>query len=257
MPACFVIQPFDAGEYDRRFNEVYRPALEQVDLEVYRVDEDPSAEILIKAIEGNISKSDICFADITADNPNVWYELGYAFALDIPVIMVCSESRERFPFDIQHPKIIRYSSGSPSDFEKLKHQISKTAEALLQKEKPSRPIANSERVALTDGLDPLEVLLLAVLAGLTAIPDSMSDIHTLKRGVELYGLTPAGFALTLRKLVEKRYVEVLDIPDEFDEVDKLAQLSSLGWEWMSRNENLFVLLKEKPPEPDKTEAGNQ
>ena len=256
MPTCFIIQPFDSGEFDRRFNEVYKPALEQVDLEVYRVDQDPSAEILIEAIERKISESDICFADITEDNPNVWYELGYAFAINLPVIMVCSESRKKFPFDIQHRRIIRYSSGSPSDFEKLKSQISETAEAYLKQERSLKRITSSQQIALTDGLDRQEVLILAVLASHTAIPDSTSNVYALKKDAERSGLTSIGFGLALRSIVKKGYVEIIDISDDFgEEINKLAQLSSIGWEWMSRNESLFVLSREESSEPEQVRGG--
>ena len=37
MPKCFVIQPFDE-ENDRRYDEVYKPALEEAGVEPYRVD---------------------------------------------------------------------------------------------------------------------------------------------------------------------------------------------------------------------------
>lgn len=256
MPTCFIIQPFDSGEFDRRFNEVYKLALEQIDLKVYRVDEDPSAEILIEAIERNISESDICFADITEDNPNVWYELGYAFASGIPVVMVCSESRKKFPFDIQHRKIIRYSSGSPSDFERLKSQISETAEAYLKQERSVKNPTSSQQIAMTDGLDQQEVLILAVLASHTAIPDSTSNVYTLKKDAERSGLTSIGFGLALRSIVKKGYVEVIDITDGYgEEIDKLTQLSSIGWEWMSRNENLFVLSREESFEPEQGGGG--
>ena len=44
---------------------------------------------------------------LRTDNPNVWYELGYAFATDRPVIMVCDDDRDgRLPFDIQHRAVI-------------------------------------------------------------------------------------------------------------------------------------------------------
>ena len=134
MQTCFVIQPFDSEKYDRRFKEVYKPALAEVEIEAYRVDEDYSVQVPIDAIEEGIKKATICFADISEDNPNVWYELGYAFAVNQPVIIICSSQRKgEFPFDIQHRAIIEYSSDSPSDFGKLKNDISKKAQALLKK----------------------------------------------------------------------------------------------------------------------------
>ncbi len=83
------------------------------------MDEDHSADIIITAIEKGIRSSDLCFAEITADNPNVWYELGYANSMEKPVIMVCEKGR-KFPFDIQHRRIIQYEGDSISDFENLK-----------------------------------------------------------------------------------------------------------------------------------------
>src|ERR1700690_3724852 len=104
MPKCFVIQPFDSGKYDKRFDEVFKPAIEAADLEAYRADRDPEVEVPIEGIEEGIRSAAICVADITTDNPNVWYELGFAFATGRPVVMVCSTERtsNKFPFDIQH-----------------------------------------------------------------------------------------------------------------------------------------------------------
>ena len=53
----------------------------------------------------------------------MWYELGYAFALEKDVIMICDESRSIFPFDIRHKNIITYKTESASDFELLKTKI--------------------------------------------------------------------------------------------------------------------------------------
>lgn len=93
MPVCFVIQPFDAGKFDNRFDDVYKPAIEAAGLEEYRVDRDPAVDVPIEAIEQGIRNATVCLADITTDNPNVWYELGFALAAGKPVVMVCSKER--------------------------------------------------------------------------------------------------------------------------------------------------------------------
>ncbi len=56
MSICFVIQPFDEGRFDKRYEDVYVPAIEAASLEAYRVDRDPSATIPIEQIEGRHSK---------------------------------------------------------------------------------------------------------------------------------------------------------------------------------------------------------
>ena len=116
MPTCFVIQPFDAGKFDKRFDDVYEPAVKAAGLEAYRVDRDPSVEVAIDAIEDGIKNAAVCLADITTDNPNVWYELGFAFASGRPVVMVCSNERigHKYPFDIQHRAVITYKPESAS-----------------------------------------------------------------------------------------------------------------------------------------------
>lgn len=68
MPTCFVIQPFDSGKFDKRFEDVYRPASESASLEAYRVDKDPAVAIPIDSIEEGIRQAAVCLADITADN---------------------------------------------------------------------------------------------------------------------------------------------------------------------------------------------
>ena len=93
MPTCFVIQPF-SSKFDKRFRDVYKPALEKAGLDPYRVDQDPSTEGVMDSIEQEIRAATICLADITTDNPNVWYELGYAFAAGRSVVMVCSGERK-------------------------------------------------------------------------------------------------------------------------------------------------------------------
>ena len=119
MGTCFVIQPFDRGPYDKRYEDVFEPAISEVGLEPYRVDRDPGVSIPIEDIQSGIRASDVCLAEITTDNPNVWFELGFALASHKPVVLVCSEEREKFPFDVQHRTIITYATDSPRDFERL------------------------------------------------------------------------------------------------------------------------------------------
>ena len=249
MPICFVIQPFDAGMYDKRFADIYKPALEKAGLEVYRVDQDPSVEIPIDSIEEHISKADLCLADISKDNPNVWYELGFAFAVGRPVIMICSENREgKFPFDIQHRSVVKYSSESMSDFKKLEEQISEKASALLANPLSLRRVVESEQIAPTEGLSQHEVLVLALLAGDTAIPDSRTRVSSLQWRTEKAGLTSLGFGLALRKLRKKKFIDTCEIEDEGGFASyTYALLTDSGWKWIEHNEHLFLQHKNRGP----------
>jgi hypothetical protein len=41
MPTCFVMQPFDAQIFDKRYQDVFAPAIIDAGLEPYRVDLEP------------------------------------------------------------------------------------------------------------------------------------------------------------------------------------------------------------------------
>ena len=246
MRTCFVIQPFDSGKFDKRFEEVYKPALKDVELEPYRVDKDPSVEVPIEAIEEGIAKAAICLADITTDNPNVWYELGYAFASDRPVIMICSDERQgkKYPFDIQHRTVISYSPESPSDFQKLREQISGAATALLEKAVLPKQPDETEQAAPREELGQGEITTLKILAGQTAIPESMSSLWILENDAKRDGLTSIGFGLALRKLVNKGFVATGTVEHD-DGSYEGTQITLPGWEWIENNKELFVLRKDE------------
>ena len=116
MPGqCCVFQIFDdGGAYDKRYDEVIRPAITSAGLEPYRVDRDAGAEIPIDTLHDEICRSLVCLADITPDNPNVWYELGFAVASDQPIVMICKKGRT-LSFDTHHRHTIISMSRSPQE----------------------------------------------------------------------------------------------------------------------------------------------
>src|ERR1022692_783224 len=134
MDRCFVIQPFDGGKFDKRYEDVFAPAIRDANLEPYRVDRDPSTAIPIDTISTQIAAAAACLCDITLDNPNVWFELGLAIANQKDVVLICSEERTaRFPFDVQHRNITKYHTDSRSDFEQLHRGITRRLAAIMEK----------------------------------------------------------------------------------------------------------------------------
>ncbi len=239
MRKCFVIQPFDSGKFDKRFNDVYKPALEQAGLEAYRVDRDPSVEVPIDSIGEHIRSADICLADITTNNPNVWYELGYALAAGRSVIMVCSDERDgKLPFDIHHRTVITYTAESLSDFDSLREKISTRAKTLLEKTSSSRDTRETQVVEPND-LTRIETKLLAIAAAATDIPGSAEATYRLKQDSERSGLSGFEFGLALRRLQQRKLVEFLDRENDYGERYQAVVLSDLGWRWIDCHESLL------------------
>ena len=201
---CFVIQPFDKGEFDNRYRDVLAPTIKSLGVEPYRVDEDPSANILIDTIEEKIKNSRFCLADISVDNPNVWYEVGYAFALGRSVILI-SKQRSSYPFDIRHRKIISYTTDSPSDFEDLKKKITERGNAILkQPMKIDSPVILNAEIS---GLDYQERSLLGAILKNQDSPQSSVSAWSIKEEMRRSGLNEIAFNLSVRKLLKKEMIK--------------------------------------------------
>lgn len=247
MATCFVIQPFDSGKYDKRYQDIYKPAIEAAGLEPYRVDRDPGVTVPIEAIEKGIRQAAICPADITSDNPNVWYELGYAFASERQVVMVCSEERtsKKYPFDIQHRSIIPYMADAPSDFDRLRENLTAKLKAISERNEVLDQIAEANPIVPVEGLTSIETLVLAILAGEAFMPNTPVYVYAAKNDAERAGITNMGFNLALRKLSAKKMVRNEDIWNEHDGESALGLVvTEQGWQWIEENESRFVLHKQ-------------
>lgn len=243
MPTCFAIQPFDSGKFDKRFKETFAPAIRAAGFEPYRVDEDPGAEVLITSIEDGIRSAGVCLADITTDNPNVWFELGYAFAANRPVVMVCSDERTgKYPFDIQHRKVISYRTEAESDFKALSDAIVERLQVVAERDETLQQIADAAPVAPVSGLSQIELTILAVAAG-AALPGIGFSMWALQGDAEKAGLSKTGVSLAVKRLFVKGFLEEKLVKEYGNEPYAGAAISDRGWEWIDVNEEKFVLRK--------------
>lgn len=243
MGTCFVIQPFDRAKFDKRYKDCFEPAIRAADLEPYRVDGDPSADVLIASIEDGIRNASACLAEITSDNPNVWYELGYAMALGKPVVMICSEERQNsFPFDIRHRSIITYKTESASDYQELGGKITSTIQARMSKAEIMKQAAESDLVSGVQGLSHVEVVVVAAIATEADQPLAAVGLRSVRQLVEKQGVTALGAQLAVRRLVAKSFAKVSQEDGEYGAYD-VMQLTDAAWNWIEDNDSLFVLNK--------------
>lgn len=124
---CFVVMPFGdpIGKY---YESIYDPAIRKAGLTPVRADADifATGKIMDQVWRG-IRAAKVLVAELTTRNPNVYYELGLAHALEKPVVLV-SSNEEDVPFDLQHIRVIYYDVTDPFWGDKL---ISKVAENIL------------------------------------------------------------------------------------------------------------------------------
>ena len=75
-----------------------------------RADEFYTATPIIKDIVKSIKEASVIIAEITPDNPNVFYEVGYAHAINKPTILLSDKTRGKLPFDISGFRTLFYEN---------------------------------------------------------------------------------------------------------------------------------------------------
>jgi len=105
---AFVLMPFATD-----FDDVYRLGIKEpamaLGIRAERVDEQIYTEGILDRIYRQIDAADIIIADMTGQNPNVFYEVGYAHAKDKLCVLLTKNATD-IPFDLKHKRHIVYGS---------------------------------------------------------------------------------------------------------------------------------------------------
>ena len=113
---CFVIMPIsDTESYNRgHWNDVYnfliKPAVEKAGYIPERADEIRSANLIAVDIIKRICEYPMAICDLSACNPNVFYELGIRHSMRLPVVLI-KDTKTNNPFDIKDIRYIEYDAG--------------------------------------------------------------------------------------------------------------------------------------------------
>jgi len=122
---CFLIMPF-GKEFDFVLDAI-RNTVKSFDFEYDRADERFVTEPIVDRIKEQIARADLIIADLTGKNPNVFYEVGYAAALNKQVIHI-AQSADDLPFDVKHLRTFTYSDRMGAD-KKFRDDLTRAIEA--------------------------------------------------------------------------------------------------------------------------------
>jgi hypothetical protein len=191
----------------------------------------------------------VCLADISVDNPNVWFEVGYAIAAGKEVVFICSEDRRtKFPFDVQHRTITKYQTTSPRDFSDLQEKITRRLKALLKSNEELGIVSKLSPTQETEGLAPHEVAALVTLMEDQLTPDSNTTAYDVKKRMGRAGFTDVAVSLALDSLTERGYLEYVTLSNDYGNSYFSCQITDKGRRWVRDNQSLLVLRKGKPAE---------
>jgi hypothetical protein len=104
---AFVLMPFD-----KSFDDIYKLGIKetssQLGIRAERVDEQIFQEGILERIYRQIESADIIIADMSGQNPNVFYEVGYAHAKEKLCVLMTKDADD-IPFDLKHHRHIVYA----------------------------------------------------------------------------------------------------------------------------------------------------
>jgi hypothetical protein len=122
---------FIAMPYAKEFNNVYyfgiKQPIEQRGRKSERVDQDAFTGDVVERIKHRISNSEMVIADITGNNPNVFFEVGYSEGVGKKVILISQE--EETPFDLKTVRKIPYD---PQDILSLANSLGELLDGIIE-----------------------------------------------------------------------------------------------------------------------------
>ncbi|KXF69855.1 hypothetical protein [Enterococcus faecalis] len=133
MKKCFFVTPI--GEENSDIRKQSDELLEQIqycflhntiEFEIMRADLDPHNQQNIERIHSCIKNADLLIVDLSGNNPNVYYELGYARALCKEVIQIRDKTTSNLPFDVSGYNTPTYDLSNNETKEKFRNLLSET-----------------------------------------------------------------------------------------------------------------------------------
>lgn len=118
MKKCFFVTPIGSDTSTERkvsdfvLKTYLNPVLEPLGYEVLRADILNTVDRIDQSVIEQLNNSELVIADLSGNNPNVMFELGYRIAIDKPTILITQDLSE-LPFDIQNLRTLQYETTAP------------------------------------------------------------------------------------------------------------------------------------------------
>lgn len=129
-PNAFVAIPY-GGAWDDLCTDVIKPAVKAAGLKYVRADNGPRVGPLMERVWGDVLKAGVVIAELSTENPNVFYELGLVHALGKDTVIL-KEKAVKLPADFHGTLYVEYVT---SDKKKMLNDLQAQLEIWKQQEK--------------------------------------------------------------------------------------------------------------------------
>ncbi|MFA0814913.1 MAG: hypothetical protein ACC608_03915 [Anaerofustis sp.] len=183
MKKCFIVCPISSEGTETRkrsddlFEYIITPVCEDLKYEPIRVDKINHTDKIDTKIVQYLEESELVIADVTEQNPNAFFELGYRIALKKPVIQMAMEETV-LPFDIASTRTIFYQTNDLGKANRTKAALTSTMKELNDQMETMAQVANTVENSDSTGVEISSQILANLFELKSTILDLKESIKT-------------------------------------------------------------------------------
>jgi hypothetical protein len=220
---CFVVAEFGTTSESKKRSEqtlrhLIRAILEPRGYDVVRADDIHAPGLITHQIIEHLLDDDLVVADLTGNNPNVFYEMAVRHAAAKPIIHILTDG-EKIPFDVKDVRTVYYALDDPDRLEDAR-QLFESAVVEIEKapdEGRNNPISVVRHLRLLEASDDPEAVEMGeVLSAIKDIRDQLRSATSGPSGAVFMVPPPLGS-------VRDRIFKVIDNSKELISAEEVAE----------------------------------
>jgi hypothetical protein len=145
---CFVVSPIGKegsdirSRSDKILRHIVRPVCDELNYNAQRADEISHVSLISRKVMHELLTADLVIADLTARNPNVFYELAVRHFIGKPVVQLIDQTEE-LPFDVSDVNTIRLDHQDLDSVQNAKERLKQFILAAESEGKCANPVTTA------------------------------------------------------------------------------------------------------------------
>ena len=222
---CFVVSTIgDDGRKkkknaDQLFNHIIKPVCEQCGFCAIRIDHKNTPDSITQDILDSLDRYELVIADLTGQNPNVFFEIGYRASTGKPVIHL-KRRGEKIPFDVSSIRTFDYDLTDLDVVAETRERLEKAILSFAYED-------DSDEIEEMEGGEGSKII--SILNAITYKLDILSqdirkkDYENIKAVIEAYnGMQPASESMETQML-KILLPELIRNPKAADSLIKISE----------------------------------